>query len=203
MIHSDNPQLRLVRMAVDALKKGAVIIYPTDSSYALGCRVGDKKAMDRMRQIRKLDKRHQFSLMCRDLSEISLYAKVSNTTFRFLKAHTPGAYTFILPATLELPKRLQNPKRKTIGIRVPDCNITQMILEALGEPLLTTSLIHPGDKFAISDPDEIYDRYHGQVPIFIDGGNVGIEQTTVVDLTDEIPNLVRQGKGPIGVEFEV
>jgi tRNA threonylcarbamoyl adenosine modification protein (Sua5/YciO/YrdC/YwlC family) len=194
-IHAETPQPRLIRQAVDLLRGGAVIVYPTDSGYALGCLIGDKDAIERIRQIRRLDERHNFTLVCRDLSEIATYAKVDNSTYRLLKLLTPGAYTFILDATREVPRRLQHPKRKTIGIRVPDNAIAQALLAELGEPLMSTTLILPGDDLPLTDPYEFRGQLERQVDLIIDGGYGDLEPTTVIDLVDGVPVVVRQGKG--------
>lgn len=192
-IHPDNPQARLINQAVALLREGAVVVYPTDSGYAMGCMLGDKHAMDRIVRIRQLDPEHNFTLVCRDLSEISLYAQVSNSAFRLIKNNTPSAYTFILKATKEVPRRLMTPKRKTIGLRVPDNNIAQALLEALGEPLMSTSLILPGNDFTESDPEEIRDHLEHQVDLIINGGYLGQQPTTVIDLTEDAPVIVREG----------
>ena len=192
-INPDNPQTRLINQAVALLREGAVVVYPTDSGYAMGCMLGDKHAMDRIVRIRQLDPEHNFTLVCRDLSEISLYAQVSNSAFRLIKNNTPGAYTFILKATKEVPRRLMTPKRKTIGLRVPDNNIAQALLEALGEPLMSTSLILPGNDFTESDPEEIRDHLEHQVDLIINGGYLGQQPTTVIDLTEDAPVIVREG----------
>lgn len=192
-IHPDNPQTRLINQAVALLREGAVVVYPTDSGYAMGCMLGDKHAMDRIVRIRQLDPEHNFTLVCRDLSEISLYAQVSNSAFRLIKNNTPGAYTFILKATKEVPRRLMTPKRKTIGLRVPDNNIAQALLEALSEPLMSTSLILPGNDFTESDPEEIRDHLEHQVDLIINGGYLGQQPTTVIDLTEDAPVIVREG----------
>ncbi|WP_127477384.1 L-threonylcarbamoyladenylate synthase [Sulfurivermis fontis] len=194
-IHAGTPQPRLIRQAADLLRGGAVIVYPTDSGYALGCLSGDKDAIERIRQIRRLDERHNFTLVCRDLSEIATYAKVDNSTYRLLKQLTPGPYTFILDATREVPRRLQHPKRKTIGIRVPDNAIAQALLAELGEPLMSTTLILPGDDLPLSDPYEFRSQLERQVDLIIDGGYGDLEPTTVIDLVDGVPVVVRQGKG--------
>ncbi len=194
-IHAETPQPRLIRQAVDLLRGGAVIVYPTDSGYALGCLIGDKDALERIRQIRRLDDRHNFTLVCSDLSEIATYAKVDNSTYRLLKLLTPGAYTFILDATREVPRRLQHPKRKTIGIRVPDNAIAQALLAELGEPLMSTTLILPGDDLPQNDPYEFRNALERQVDLIIDGGYGDLEPTTVIDLVDGVPVVVRQGKG--------
>jgi len=194
-IHPENPQHRLIVQAVDIIRKGGLVVYPTDSAYALGCHIGDKDALERVRSLRKLDKNHNFTLMCRDLSELATYARVSNQAFRMLKNHTPGAYTFILEATAEVPRRLLHPKRKTIGLRVPDNPIALALLEELGEPLMTSSLLLPGEDYPMTDPYDIRDSLEHHVELIIDGGYCGLEPTTVVDLTDETPTLLRQGKG--------
>jgi len=196
-IHPDNPQARLVRQAVDIIRGGGVVVYPTDSAYALGCHIGDKAALDRIRRIRKLDDRHNFTLVCRDLSEIATYAKVDNTAYRLLRHCTPGPYTFILRATSELPKRLMHPKRKTVGLRVPDNRIAAALLEDLGEPLMSVTLIMPGDEFPLIDPYDIRQTLERDVDLVIDGGYCGMEATTVVDLADETPLVMRVGKGDI------
>ena len=194
-IHPDNPQPRLINQAVEIINRGGVIVYPTDSSYALGCLLGDKQALDRIRAIRRVDARHNFTLVCRDLSELSIYAKVENNVYRLLKHFTPGAYTFILKATGEVPRRLQNPKRKTIGIRVPDNNISLALLEQLDQPLMSSTLILPGDDQPLSDPLDIRDKLGNQVDLIIDGGFCGLEATTVVDMVSGAPEVVRTGKG--------
>ncbi len=193
-IHPDNPQKRLIEQAVQMVREGAVIVYPTDSGYALGCQIEDKHALDRIRAIRRLDDRHNFTLVCRDLSEISTYAKVDNTVFRLLKAVTPGAYTFILNATREVPRRIQS-KRKTIGLRVPDNAIVRDLLDALGEPLMSTTLILPGESNPECDPYEIRQNLEHAVDLIIDGGYGSFEPTTVVDLTEDVPQVVRRGLG--------
>jgi len=194
-IHPDNPQGRLVNQAADILRGGGLVAFPTDSAYAIGCHLGDKKAVDRIRQIRQLDKHHNFTLMCRDLSELATYAKVSNSVFRMLKAHTPGAYTFVLEATNEVPRRVMHPKRKTIGLRVPDNNIALELIAALGEPLMTSTLIVPGDEYPLTDPYDIRETLEHQLDLVVDGGYCGMEATTVIDLTGETPELIRQGCG--------
>jgi tRNA threonylcarbamoyl adenosine modification protein (Sua5/YciO/YrdC/YwlC family) len=194
-IHPENPQLRLIRQAVEIVRAGGVIVYPTDSAYALGCQIGDKKALDRIRQIRQLDKHHNFTLMCRDLSELSAYAKVDNQVFRLLKTYTPGPYTFILDATAEVPRRLMHPKRKTIGLRVPSNPIALALLEELGEPLMSVTLIMPTDEYPLTDPYDIRDTLEHHVDLIVDGGYCGLEATTVVDLSGEVPQVTRQGVG--------
>ena len=194
-IHPANPQPRLIARAVARLREGDVIVYPTDSSYALGCQLGDKAAAERIRAIRQTDRRHNFTLVCRDLSEIATYAKVDNQRYRLLKAITPGAFTFILQATHEVPRRLQHPRRKTIGIRVPDNAIVSALLAELGEPIMSCTLILPGDDWPLSDPEEIEERLTNEVDLIIDGGPGQREPTTVLDLTEETPRLARQGLG--------
>ena len=193
-IHPENPHERLVKQAAEIVRQGGVIVYPTDSCYALGCQMGNKEAMERILAIRKIDLKHHLTLMCADLSELGTYAKVDNSQFRLLKAATPGAYTFILPATKEVPNRTLHPKRKTIGLRVPDNAIALAVLRELGEPLLSCTLMLPEDEEPLTDPYEIQDRLDHAVDIIIDGGWCGSEPTTVVDMTDGI-ELVRQGKG--------
>jgi tRNA threonylcarbamoyl adenosine modification protein (Sua5/YciO/YrdC/YwlC family) len=194
-IHPDNPQHRLVHQAAEIVRKGGIIVYPTDSAYALGCHLGDKKALDKIRQIRQLDKNHNFTLMCRDLSELSIYAKVNNQLYRSIKAHTPGPYTFILEATSEVPRRLMHPKRKTIGLRVPENPIALALLEELGEPIMSVTLIMPGDKYPLTDPYDIRDTLEHHVDLIVEGGYCGLEPTTVVDLSDNTPVIIRQGMG--------
>ncbi len=194
-LHPKNPQVRLVRKAVEAMRAGGVIVYPTDSCYALGCAIGDKAAMERIATIRQTDKHHHFTLVCRDLSEIARYARVENWQYRLLKAATPGPYTFLLEATREVPRRLQNPKRRTIGIRIPDHPVPLLLLEALGEPLMSSTLLLPGDPYPLTDASEIYARLKHQVAVVLDGGNCGLEATTVVDLAGGAPVIVRLGKG--------
>jgi len=194
-IHSENPQARLIRQAVEVVRGGGVIVYPTDSGYAFGCLIGDKDALERIRAIRRLDDNHHFTLVCRDLSEIATYAKVENSIYRLLKAVTPGPYTFILPATREVPRRLQHPKRKTIGIRVPDNAFAQALLAELGEPMMSTTLILPGNTLPESDPYEIRQLLERQVDLIIDGGYGSQEVTTMVDLEGESPVVLREGLG--------
>ena len=193
-IHPDNPQPRLVRRAADIVRAGGVLVYPTDSCYALGCRIGDKAAMERMRAIRQVGVRHPFALVCRDLAELAIYATVDNRQFRLLKRATPGSYTFILRATREVPKRLLHPSRKTIGLRVPDHRVVQALLAALGEPLLSSTLHLPGDELPLNDAREIRDRLEHAVDLVLDSGSCGITPTTIVDLTGEVPLIARQGK---------
>jgi len=202
-IHPDNPQARLIRQAAEIVRAGGVIVYPTDSCYALGCHIGDKDAEKRIREIRRIGGDHNFTLVCRDLSEIAQYAKVDNQQFRTLKASTPGSYTFILEATREVPKRLQHPKRSTIGLRVPAHPVALALLEELGEPLLSSTLILPDDELPLNDTDEIRDRLEKQVALIMDAGPCGLEPTTVIDLTADMPVVRRKGKGsltPFGLE---
>lgn len=196
-IHPENPQPRLISQTVDMLRKGAVIVYPTDSGYALGCRLEDKTAMERICRIRKLDGNHNFTLVCRDLSELSTYAHVGNQAFRLMKNNTPGKYTFILKATKEVPRRLMNDKRKTIGLRVPANPIALALLEAMDEPLMSTTLMLPGNDVAESDPEVINDHLGKLVDLVIHGGFLGQQPTTVIDLTDDTPVVVRNGVGDI------
>jgi tRNA threonylcarbamoyl adenosine modification protein (Sua5/YciO/YrdC/YwlC family) len=196
-IHPVNPQQRLIRQAIASVRDGSVVAYPTDSCYALGCLIGDKEAMERIRRIRDADRNHNFTLVCRDLSEIARYARVDNRQYRLLKAFTPGPYTFLLEATREVPKRLQNPRRRTIGIRVPDNAIVRMLLAELGEPIMSSTLMLPGDPVPLTDPHEIKARLEHAVDLVIDGGNCGFEATSVVDLCGEAPVVVRRGKGDV------
>lgn len=196
-IHPDNPQGRLVHQAVEIVRRNGLIVYPTDSSYALGCRVGDKQGMERIRRIRKLDKSHNFTLVCRDLTEIASYARLDNTAYRLMKSLTPGPFTFILPATREVPRRLQNPKRKSIGIRVPDNRITQALLDELGEPLMSSTLIMPKRDLSETDAEDIRDLLEHDVDLVIDGGHCSHEPTTVLEFVDGRAQVVRQGSGSI------
>lgn len=196
-VHPANPQPRLIRQAADLVREGNVIVYPTDSCYALGCRLDDRAAVDRIRAIRALDAKHHFTLVCRDLSEVARYARVDNQQFRLLKSATPGSYTFILEATREVPRRLQHPKRKTIGLRVPDHPVAQALLAALDEAILSTSLVLPGDELPLNDADEIRERLEGLVDLIIDSGACGLQVTTVVDLTGAAPQVIRAGKGSL------
>ncbi|MDD4928362.1 MAG: L-threonylcarbamoyladenylate synthase [Gallionella sp.] len=196
-IYPNNINQRLIRQAVAIIKEGGIVVYPTDSCYALGCKLDDKNAVTRIRQIRQLDDQHFLTLMCRDLSEISTYARVDNAQFRWLKSNTPGSYTFILEATKEVPKRLQHPKRSTIGIRVPDHPVALALLEELGEPMSSSTLILPDEVWPLNDAELIRELLEKKVDAVIDGGAVGVEFTTVIDLTGAVPVLLRQGKGDI------
>ena len=194
-IHTENPQVRLIRRAVEILLSGAVIVYPTDSSYAFGCQIGAKDAMERIRRIRRLDDKHHFTLVCRDLSEITTYAKIDNQAFRLLKTLTPGPYTFIQEATKQVPRRLLHPRRKAIGIRVPDNAICRALLAELDQPILSTTLILPDDDRPLTDPEEMRERLDKLVDLVIDGGFCGLEPTTVVDMIADPPEVIRVGKG--------
>lgn len=197
VIHEENPQARLISQAVEILKNGGVIAYPTDSTYALGCIIGNKDAQERIRQIRGVDESHHFTLVCRNLAELATYAQVNNSQFRLLKANTPGQYTFVLKATREVPRRLQHPKRNTLGLRVPDHVVTQALLETLGEPLLSMTLSLPNETEPLHEAWEIRDRLEHQLDLVIDAGVCSEAPTTVIDLTDEIPKLLRQGGGDL------
>ncbi|HWQ39404.1 MAG TPA: L-threonylcarbamoyladenylate synthase [Burkholderiales bacterium] len=197
VVHALNPQRRLIRRAVEVLRSGGLIVYPTDSCYALGCRIGEKEAMERLRRIRGIGASHHLTLVCRDLSEIAQYARVDNGQYRLLRNSTPGSYTFILQATREVPKRLLNPKRKTIGLRVPEHAVARALLEELGEPILSSTLILPGDAYPLTDGVEIRAKLEHQVDLVLDAGSCGLDMTTVIDLTGDTPVVVRVGKGPV------
>jgi tRNA threonylcarbamoyl adenosine modification protein (Sua5/YciO/YrdC/YwlC family) len=197
-LHPKDPQVRLIRKAVEIVRRGGVIAYPTDSCYALGCHIGDKDALERIRRIRDADKHHHFTLVCRDLAEIGRFAQVDTPQFRLLKSATPGPFTFLLPASRETPKRLQHPKRRTIGVRIPEHPVPHMLLAELGEPLLSSTLLLPGDDEPLTDGEQIRDRLDNQLDAIVDGGHCGVEPTTVVDLTVNPPAILRQGKGRIG-----
>ena len=196
-IHGENPQKRLIKQAVSILGSGGLIIYPTDSSYALGCHIGDKSAMERIQRIRQTDSKHHFTLVCSDLSEIGTYAKVSNSDYRLMKTLTPGPYTFLLKATSIVPRRLMNPKRKTIGVRVPDNAIVKALLDELDQPIMSSTLIPPGWNEAMDDAEEIRDKFQHAVDLVIDGGICGVEPTTVISLIESIPEVLRLGKGDV------
>ncbi|NOT12167.1 MAG: threonylcarbamoyl-AMP synthase [Methylococcaceae bacterium] len=194
-IHPQNPQLRLIHRAVEIIRQGGVIAYPTDSSYAIACHIGDKQAMDRIRRIRQLDDKHDFTLVCKDLAQVSNFTKIGNDAYRLIKTLTPGAFTFLLDATREVPRRLQHPKKKTIGIRIPDNAIALLLVKELEEPLLSTSLILPGSTDALVDPYEIRDKLEHQLDLVIDAGIIEFEQTTIIEFSANGPEIVRQGKG--------
>lgn len=194
-IHPENPQPRLLARAVEIIAGGGVVVYPTDTTYALGCQIGEKSALDRIRQIRRLDKGHHFTLTCRDLSEIATYARVDDVNFRLLKRFTPGPFTFLLPATREVPRRLVHDKKKTIGIRIPDHPVALGLLELLAVPMMTTTMLLPGDDVPMTDPEDMRERLEHAVDLVIDSGNGGLVPTTVVDLTGAVPEVVREGAG--------
>lgn len=196
-IHPVNPERRHIRRVADVLRAGGLVVYPTDSCYAFGFHMGDKGPIREIQRIRQTPRNHNFTLVCRDLAEIATYAKVDNWHYRALKAHTPGPYTFILRATRDVPRRLQNPRSKTIGIRVPDHPIPQAILDELGEPLMSSTLLLPGDELPINDTDEMRRRLKGDVDLIVGGGSCGVEPTTVIDLTGDYPVVLREGKGVI------
>lgn len=196
-LHPENPQLRLVRQAVQILRKGGLIAYPTDSCYALGCHIGDAAALDRIRRLRQADKHHHFTLVCRDLAEIARYARVDTWQFRLLKSATPGPFTFLLPATRETPRRLQHPQRRTIGIRVPDHPVAHALLAELGEPLMSSTLLLPGEDIPLNDGREIRARLEHQIDAVLDAGSCGLTPTTVVDLAVSPPVILRQGRGQL------
>jgi len=196
-VHPTDPQPRRIATIVQIIHSGGLIAYPTDSSYAFGCHIGDARAINRIHRIRRTDKKHNFTLVCSDLTEISIYARVDNWAYRLIKSMTPGPYTFILPATREVPKRLQNPKRRTIGLRVPDHPLVRAMLESLGEPIMSSTLLLPGDDRPLTDPLEIEARIGHQVDAIIDAGPVGIEPTSVLDLTSGVVEVLRQGRGDV------
>ncbi len=198
-LHPTHPEPRLIKRAVDIVRRGGLIAYPTDSCYALGCHIGDKAAMERIRFLRGVDDHHQFTLVCRDLSEISTFAKVDNTQYRLLRANTPGPYTFILKATRELPRRLAHPKRATIGVRVPEHVVASALLAELGEPILSSTLMLPDAAQPLNDADAIRDALEHQLDVILDGGVCGIEPTTIIDLSQDAPTLIRRGKGDASV----
>jgi len=198
-IHPDNPQVRLLRRAAEIVREGGLLVYPTDSCYAIGCCIGDKAAVERLRRVRKLDDRHNLTLVCRDLSEIASYARIGNQSYRLLRNLTPGPYTFIHKATKQVPRRLQHPRRKTIGIRVPGNKIAQTLLSELGEPMMSSTLILPEEDLPLTDPHEIRQILGHAVDLVIDGGYCGLEATTVVDLVDDVPTIVRVGKGDVSL----
>lgn len=201
-IHPENPQPRLISQVVNALHNDQLIIYPTDTSYAFGCKIGSKDALEKLRLIRQLDDKHQFTLLCRDLSEIATYATVDNQQFKLLKNNTPAPITYILEATKDVPKKLSHPKKKTIGIRVPDSTIAQAILEEMGEPILTSSLILPDMQLALDDPFDIEEKLENTIDIMINAGVLTTKLTTVVDMTEFPPVLIRQGAGDVSAFIE-
>lgn len=194
-IHPENPQLRLIHRAVDIIRKGGVIAYPTDSSYALACQIDDKQALDRIRRIRQLDDKHNFTLVCKDLTQVSTFTKIGNDAYRLIKALTPGPFTFILDATREVPRRLQHPKKKTIGVRIPKHPVVQLLVQELGEPLFSSTLVLPGEEDALSDPYDIRERLEHELDLVIDAGIVESEETTIIEFTKDGPEITRQGKG--------
>lgn len=196
-IHPQNPQERLIRRAVEVIRGGGLIVYPSDSSYALGCQIDNKEGLERICRIRQLGEEHRFALVCRDLSQISAFARIGNEAFRLIKSLTPGPYTFILKATKEVPRRLQHPKRKTIGIRIPDSPIAQALVKELAEPLFSSTLILPGENEAMSDPVEIRERLEKLVDLIIDADVVAYEPTTILGFTEDMPEIIRQGKAPV------
>jgi tRNA threonylcarbamoyl adenosine modification protein (Sua5/YciO/YrdC/YwlC family) len=194
-IHPENPQLRLIHRAVDIIRQGGLIAYPTDSSYALACRIGDKQAMDKIRRIRQLDDKHNFTLVCKDLTQVSMFTKIGNDAYRLIKALAPGPFTFILDATREVPRRLQHPKKKTIGIRIPDHPVAQLLLQELGEALFSSTLELPGDSEPMTDPYDIRNRLEHELDLVIDAGIIDYEETTMIEFTSGLPEIIRQGKG--------
>ena len=194
-IHPESPQLRLIHRAVDILRKGGVIVYPTDSSYAIACHLGDKQALDKIRRIRQLDDKHDFTLVCKDLSQVSMFTKISNDAYRLIKTLTPGAFTFILEATREVPRRLQHPKKKTVGIRIPNHSVAQLLVKELGEPLFSTTLMLPGEDEALTDPYEIRAKLEHELDLVIDAGIIAYEQTTIIGFSANGTEIIRQGKG--------
>ena len=196
-VHAENPQRRLIGKAAEVLRSGGLIVYPTDSCYALGCRIGDKDALDRLRQIRQVDEHHHFTIVCSGLSELARYASVDNVQYRLLRMATPGSYTFILKANRDVPKRVLNARRKTIGLRVPDHPVVSILLEELGEPILSSTLILPDEELPAPDVEEVRAELDNQVDLILDSGSCGVEMTTVVDLTGDVPALVRLGKGSL------
>ena len=196
-IHPHNPQLRLIKQAADIIRKGGVVIYPTDTTYAIGCGLGHKQALDRICQIRRFADKHNFTILCRDLSELATYATVSNAQFRILKAHTPGAYTFILNGTSEVPKLMMHPKRKTIGLRVPDNEILQVLLAELNEPIITSTLQMPDDEYPLADPEDIKSLLAKQIDCFIDSGFCGLDETSIINLQEDVAVVVREGLGDV------
>jgi tRNA threonylcarbamoyl adenosine modification protein (Sua5/YciO/YrdC/YwlC family) len=196
-LHPISPQVRFIRQAAECLRKGGVIVYPTDSCYALGCHIGDKAALERIREIRQTDRNHHFTLVCRDLAEVGKYAVVDNWQYRLLRAHTPGPYTFLLKATRETPRRLKHERRGTIGLRVPDHAVTQMLLTELNEPVMSSTLLLPGEDLPRTDAKDIYERLERSVDMVLDGGNCGLDPTSVIDLSGDRAVVVREGRGDV------
>lgn len=196
-IHPDNPQQRLIKQAVESIRQGGIIVYPTDAAYSIGCKIGDKSAVERISKIRQLDAKHQYTILCSDLSHLANFAKVDNPTYRLLKSNTPSAITFILPATSEVPRRLMHPKKKTIGLRVPDNTICQMLLQELGEPILTSTLILPNQDQPLDDPYDIEAQLEKHIDVFLDSGFGTLNETSIVDLSGDQPDIIRHGAGDI------
>ena len=194
-IHPESPQLRLIHRAVDIIRKGGVIVYPTETSYAIACHLGDKQALDKIRRIRQLDDKHNFTLVCKDLAQVSTFTKISNDAYRLIKALSPGAFTFILEATREVPRRLQHPKKKTVGIRIPDHPVAQLLVQELGEPLFSSTLLLPGEGEGMTDPYEIRSKLDNELDLIIDAGIIDFEQTTIIEFSAEGVEIIRQGKG--------
>ncbi len=194
-IHPESPQLRLIHRAVDIIRKGGVIVYPTETSYAIACHLGDKQALDKIRRIRQLDDKHNFTLVCKDLAQVSTFTKISNDAYRLIKSLSPGAFTFILEATREVPRRLQHPKKKTVGIRIPDHPVAQLLVQELGEPLFSTTLLLPGEDEGMTDPYEIKSKLDNDLDLIIDAGIIDFEQTTIIEFSAEGAEIIRQGKG--------
>ena len=194
-VHPETPQRRLIKQAADRIRKGEVVVYPTDVAYAVGCALENKRGLERIARLRQLDEKHQYTILCRDLSELATYAKVENWAYRLIRSHTPGPYTFILKATNEVPRRLMHAKKKTLGLRVPDNPVAQALLEELGEPIMSTTLQMPGEAYPLIDPAEIFERIGSQVDLILDGGWGDMETSTVVDLEGDVPVVIRQGKG--------
>jgi tRNA threonylcarbamoyl adenosine modification protein (Sua5/YciO/YrdC/YwlC family) len=194
-IHPESPQLRLIHRAVDIIRKGGVIVYPTETSYAIACHLGDKQALDKIRRIRQLDDKHNFTLVCKDLAQVSTFTKISNDAYRLIKALSPGAFTFVMEATREVPRRLQHPKKKTVGIRIPDHPVAQLLVQELGEPLFSSTLLLPGEEEGMTDPYEIKNRLDSELDLVIDAGIIEFEQTTIIEFSADGAEIIRQGKG--------
>jgi tRNA threonylcarbamoyl adenosine modification protein (Sua5/YciO/YrdC/YwlC family) len=194
-IHPESPQLRLIHRAVDIIRKGGVIVYPTETSYAIACHLGDKQALDKIRRIRQLDDKHNFTLVCKDLAQVSTFTKISNDAYRLIKALSPGAFTFVMEATREVPRRLQHPKKKTVGIRIPDHPVAQLLVQELGEPLFSSTLLLPGEEEGMTDPYDIKNRLDSELDLVIDAGIIEFEQTTIIEFSADGAEIIRQGKG--------